>query len=68
MDSLPHYRYRGARALVLLHGAELRRCLTVWRQAKALNVALPETTDEDYASLEHLPPRPPPAGRTGYRV
>jgi hypothetical protein len=53
-ESLRHYRYRGARALVLLHGAELRRCLTVWRQAKALNVALPETTDEDYASLEHL--------------
>lgn len=51
---LGHYRYRGARALVLLHDAEMRRCLAVWRQAKASNVALPETTDEDYASLEHL--------------
>lgn len=49
-----HYRYRGARALVLLHDAELRRCVEAWRAAKALNLALPETRDEDYASLEHL--------------
>lgn len=51
---LTYYRYRGARALVLLHDAELRRCLAVWRQAKAANVALPKTTDEDYVSLEAL--------------
>lgn len=51
---LQHYRYRGARALVLLHDAEMRRCLAVWQRAKALNVALPETDDEDYASPQHL--------------
>lgn len=30
------------------------RCLAAWRHAKALNVALPETSDESYASLELL--------------
>ena len=48
------YRYRGARALVLLHDAEMRRCVAVWQEAKVLKLALPETSDEDYASLEHL--------------
>ena len=52
--ALEHYAYRGARALVLLHEAELRRCLEVWRQAKAAGVALPQTADPDYASLETL--------------
>ena len=40
--------------MVLLHDAEMRRCVTVWREAKAQNVTLPETSDEDYVSLEHL--------------
>ena len=53
-EVLRGYRYRGARALVLLHDAEMRRCVTVWREAKAQNVTLPETSDEDYVSLEHL--------------
>ena len=53
-EILGGYRYRGARALVLLHDAEMRRCVTVWREAKAQNVTLPETSDEDYVSLEHL--------------
>lgn len=57
----------GARALVLLHDAELRRCLMVGRQRKALNVALPRTTDEDYASLEHFLVHILRAAR-GYRV
>ncbi len=53
-EALGHYRYRGARAVVLMHEVELRRALTVWRQAKAAGVTLPQTEDPDYASLESL--------------
>jgi uncharacterized damage-inducible protein DinB len=52
--ALEDYAYRGARALVLLHEVELRRCLVVWRQAKAAGVVLPQTDDPDYTSLETL--------------
>ncbi len=51
---LNHYQYRGARALVLLHEKHMRQCLKVWKKAKAANVKLPETDDEDYQSLETL--------------
>ena len=47
-------RYRGARAMVLMHERELRRLVEVWRKAKASGVALPATDDPDYASLEHM--------------
>ncbi len=53
-EELPPYRYRGARALVLLHEQQMRRCLAVWKEAKAANITLPETADEDYESLETL--------------
>lgn len=48
------YRYKGARALVLLHEQYLRSCLQTWREAKQLNIDLPETDDQDYQSLETL--------------
>ncbi|CAA9559862.1 MAG: hypothetical protein AVDCRST_MAG86-691 [uncultured Truepera sp.] len=48
------YQSRGARALVLLHEQHLRGCLEVWKQAKAANIKLPETDDENYQSLETL--------------
>jgi hypothetical protein len=51
---LQNYRYRGARALVLLHEEALRALLPVWRRAKAARVQLPATKDPDYASLEAL--------------
>jgi hypothetical protein len=51
---LAGYRYRGARALVLLHDEALRELLPAWRRAKAAGVRLPVTTDPDYASLETL--------------
>jgi hypothetical protein len=54
MSDLAHYRYRGARALVLLHERELRAFLQVWRRTKARGVRLPVTADEDYESLETL--------------
>ena len=54
MEKLGNYKYRGARALVLLHETNMRQCLETWKEAKAANVKLPETTDECYESLETL--------------
>jgi uncharacterized damage-inducible protein DinB len=51
---LNHYKYRGARACVLLHEKHMRQCLKVWKKAKAANIKLPTTDDEDYQSLETL--------------
>ncbi len=48
------YTSRAARALVLLHETHLRECLEVWKQAKAANLQLPETSNENYRSLETL--------------
>jgi uncharacterized damage-inducible protein DinB len=54
VHEIANYRYRGARALVLLHEQELRRLLPVWYHAKAADLRLPKTEDPDYASLETL--------------
>jgi uncharacterized damage-inducible protein DinB len=54
IHDLQGYRYRGARALVLLHEKELRALLPVWKRAKAAGVRLPATEDPSYASLEAL--------------
>jgi hypothetical protein len=51
---LSNYRYRGARALVLLHESALRAYLAAWRRALAANVRLPATDDPSYASLQTL--------------
>lgn len=53
-NDLSHYRYRGARALVLMHERYLREFLVTWKQAKAAKVTLPKTDDPDYQSLEHV--------------
>lgn len=42
------YRYRGARALVILHEQELRRFVGCWRHFLAEGRSLPETEDPDY--------------------
>ncbi|MBA2665560.1 MAG: hypothetical protein H0U69_00830 [Trueperaceae bacterium] len=55
MDTLPDgYRYRGARALVILHERHMRHFLRIWHDADAADIALPETPDEDYASRAAL--------------
>jgi len=54
IHELQNYRYRGARALVLLHAQALRDFLPVWQRAKAAQVRLPSTQDPSYASLESL--------------
>jgi len=54
MSQLENYKFRGARALVLLHERQLREFLDVWREAKAKGVRLPKVEDPDYQSLEHV--------------
>ena len=54
MTDLEGYRYRGARALVLLHEREMRSFLATFRRAQAWGVKLPQTDDPDYASLDRL--------------
>ncbi len=49
---LPKYKYNGARAMVILHEKHLRSCIETWKEAKRLNIKLPETEDKDYESLE----------------
>ena len=51
---LQDYRWRGARALVLLHDQSMREFLPVWREAVRRGVHLPATADPDYASLQTL--------------
>ncbi|MCF7811886.1 hypothetical protein K9N50_12975 [bacterium] len=51
---LSFYKYRGARAMILLHEAEMWRFLSVWHEAKEAGTELPETQDSDYASYEAL--------------
>ncbi|MEN8194381.1 MAG: hypothetical protein ABFS12_16285 [Bacteroidota bacterium] len=51
---LKEYRYNGARSMVLLHEKHLKYFLQTWREAKSFNIALPETEDSDYKSLDTL--------------
>ncbi len=53
-EALGNYKYRGARAMVLLHETQMRKCLAAWKEAKVRNIQLPETSDADYQSLETL--------------
>ena len=50
----PSYRSRAVRALVLLHEEHLRGFVDVWHRARARAVALPQTADPAYASLDTL--------------
>ncbi|MDP8240969.1 MAG: hypothetical protein P9X24_17910 [Candidatus Hatepunaea meridiana] len=48
------YKYRGARATIILHEREMRRFLNIWREAKGKGIILPVTDDSSYKSLEAL--------------
>ena len=48
------FKYRGARAMILLHEKELRRFVDTWRRAKTSGAKLPKTDDPDYASYDAL--------------
>jgi hypothetical protein len=54
MTELNHYKYRGARALVLLHERHFWLLLETWKRAKEVGISLPVTDDPDYRSLETL--------------
>ena len=51
---LENYRYRGARALVLLHEQHLREFVETWRRFQTSGLALPHTSDTAYTSNRHL--------------
>jgi len=53
-NSLPIYKYGGARAMVQLHEHYMREFLKTWMEAKKANLSLPKTDDPAYASLEAL--------------
>ena len=48
------YRYRGARAMVLLHDQHLREFLATWRSFKTSGRPLPQTDDPAYETPETL--------------
>ncbi|MCP5047568.1 MAG: hypothetical protein GY940_10375 [bacterium] len=54
MNKIPEFKYRGARALTIMHQEEMRRFVETWKEAKEAAVILPETKDPDYESLETL--------------
>lgn len=57
MNELEGYRYRDARALVMLHERELRAFLATWRRAVAWGVVLPANGHHDAtpaAVLRHV--------------
>lgn len=52
--TIPKHEFSGARALIELMEIHLREFESVWNQAKAANVQLPECNDPDYNSLDTL--------------
>ncbi|NNE09975.1 MAG: hypothetical protein HKN20_15550 [Gemmatimonadetes bacterium] len=52
--AIPAHEYSGARALIALHEHHMREFLATWREAKAKDIALPETNDPDYETLDAL--------------
>ena len=53
-ESLPIYKYSGARSLVLLHEKHLKSFYETWKLAYSKNIILPITKDPDYESLDTL--------------
>jgi hypothetical protein len=54
MNDFPEYLYKGASALVKLHEIHLQSFYETWKQAKQLNVKLPDSDDPYYKSLDTL--------------
>jgi len=54
MSDQDQYRYRGARALVLLHERYLREFVETWREARAAGISLPASENRSYASMGRL--------------
>lgn len=54
MAELSEYKFRGARACVLMHEQFMQDVLDLWWAAKSAEIKLPQTEDPDYQSLDHL--------------
>ena len=54
MNTFPEYRYKGALALVQLHEIHLQSFYETWKEAKLLNIKLPDSDDPYYKSLDTL--------------
>ena len=54
MKTFPEYRYKGASALVKLHEIHLQSFYETWKEAKLLNIQLPNSDDPYYKSLDTL--------------
>ena len=48
------YKYAGAKALVKLHEMHLQSFYETWKEAKRLNIKLPDSDDPYYKSLDTL--------------
>ena len=53
-EELPNFRYRGARACILLHEQIMPQFVETWKQAKTAGISLPESRGKDYDSFETL--------------
>ena len=54
MSDMPEFRYRGARALMILQEKELRLFVDTWKKAKEVGVTLPPTKNPDYESFDQI--------------
>ncbi|MBE0551390.1 MAG: hypothetical protein IH619_03305 [Ignavibacterium sp.] len=54
MNAFPEYRYKGASALVKLHERHMQSFYETWKEAKRLNIKLPDSDDPYYKSLDTL--------------
>lgn len=54
MSEMPEFRYRGARALLILHEREMRLFLDTWRKTKSSGIVLPESKNNAYESFDKL--------------
>jgi hypothetical protein len=48
------FKYRGARAMVMLHDHHMHEFLLTWREFKTTGLSFPQTEDTDYVSPETL--------------
>lgn len=54
MSEVPSFRYKGARALTILHERELKEFAATWKEAKAAGVELPAVRNPDYENFDKL--------------
>lgn len=51
---LSDFKYRGARALILMQEEMLKQFLELWKTAKSFDISLPQVKDPNYSSYEAL--------------